>query len=254
MRKKIVAGNWKMNMLNQSGKALVSEVMNMVKDEVHHDVQVLFFPPNLQLTGLVPLIQHDARFGIGAQNCHKEEKGAFTGEISPEMLKDIGATHVILGHSERRSLFGETNSFLAEKVNGAFRAQLNVVFCCGETLEERKSGSLFDVIRTQIVEGLFHLEASAWNHLVVAYEPVWAIGTGETASKEQAQEMHAFIRQIIIEKYGQEVANQIRILYGGSVKADNAEELFSMPDIDGGLIGGASLQSRSFTDIIKAAR
>lgn len=253
MRKQIVAGNWKMNTLNQSGKSLVSEVVNMVNDEAPNQAEVLFFPPYLFLQSIGVLIPTSSRFSFGAQNCFWEETGAFTGEVSAEMIKDVGGTHVIIGHSERRAILGETNAMLSQKTSAGLRAGLTVIYCCGETLEERKSGKLFEIIEQQIVEGLFHLIAADFSQIVIAYEPVWAIGTGETATKEQAQEMHAFIRNLIFDKYGKEVSDSLRILYGGSVKPDNAADLFGMPDIDGGLIGGASLQSRSFTDIVKAA-
>jgi triosephosphate isomerase len=254
MRKKIVAGNWKMNKTFEEGMALTSEVVNMVKDEVNSSkVTAILIPPFIHLHSVAALAASTA-VAVGAQNCHQSASGAYTGEVSVSMIKSTGATYVILGHSERRAYFGETNALLAQKTDTVLKENLLPIYCCGETLEERNASKHFDVIRSQVAEGLFHLSAEQINNVVIAYEPVWAIGTGVTASTAQAQEIHAFIRQLLTEKYGNEVAQQIRILYGGSVKPDNAADLFSQVDIDGGLIGGAALQSRSFVDIVKAAQ
>jgi triosephosphate isomerase len=194
----------------------------------------------------------NTKIEVVAQNMHQSKNGAFTGEISADMLKSIGVKTVILGHSERRSYFGETDAILAEKVNAVLENDLETIFCFGELLEDRKSENHFIVVESQLKNGLFHIEAAAWKNIVLAYEPVWAIGTGETASPEQAQEMHAFIRSIIEKRYGKDIADNVSILYGGSVKPSNAEEIFSKPDVDGGLIGGAALNAEDFTAIIKA--
>ncbi len=252
MRKKIVAGNWKMNKNFEEGMALTSEVVNMVKDEVSHEkVTVILIPPFVHVHSVAGLAKGSPVL-VGAQNCHQEEKGAYTGEVSAGMIKSCGATHVILGHSERRMYFGETNALLATKVNAVLGNGLTAIYCCGETLEQRNANKHFEVIESQVKEGLFHLSAEQMKQVVIAYEPVWAIGTGVTASTAQAQEVHAFIRQLLVAKYGKDTAGSVCILYGGSVKPDNAAELFSQADIDGGLIGGAALQSRSFVDIAKA--
>mgnify|MGYP003575015537 CR=1 FL=1 len=252
MRKKIVAGNWKMNMDYTVGMSLFSEVVNMVNDEVRGDQQVIVCPPYIHLHSLVQLNKAGGRVAIGAQNCHHQESGAFTGEVSASMIRSVGGQYVIIGHSERRQYFGETNEMLAAKTDTALRSGLNPIFCIGETLEERNSGRHLDVIRQQLAEGLFHLSETQIQSVVIAYEPVWAIGTGLTASPEQAQEIHAFIRKALAEKYSEDLAGEISILYGGSCNPKNAAELFAQPDIDGGLIGGASLKSRDFTDIIKS--
>lgn len=254
MRKKIVAGNWKMNKNLQEGIELTSEIVNMVKDEINGAVDVVLCPPFISLTNVAGLCKGNSHMAVGGQNCHQEPHGAYTGEVSASMLKSAGCQWVILGHSERRQYFNESNELLSKKVNAALSQDLKVMYCCGETLDERNAGRHFDIIRQQVSEGLFHLTSQVIAKIVVAYEPVWAIGTGVTASSGQAQEIHAFIRGLFSEKYDEETAQAVRILYGGSVKPDNAAELFACADIDGGLIGGAALQSRSFTDIIKAAQ
>lgn len=251
MRKKIVAGNWKMNMDYAGGISLFSEVVNMVNDEVIGDQEVVICAPFIHLNSLVQLLKSGSKVSIGAQNCHQKESGAYTGEISAPMLKSIGVEYVLLGHSERRQYFGETDELLAEKVDTVLKNQVVPIFCIGETLEERNSGKHFEVIERQLQSGLFHLSADQFKQVVIAYEPVWAIGTGLTASPEQAQEIHAFIRETISNKYSADLAESITILYGGSCNPKNAADLFSQKDIDGGLIGGASLKSRDFTDIIK---
>ncbi|WP_420576695.1 triose-phosphate isomerase [Ekhidna sp.] len=252
MRKKIVAGNWKMNCTLPEGKKLASEVIHMVEDEVNNDADVILIPPFIHLTGIHSLIGSSNNIFLGAQNCHQHQSGAFTGEVSAEMLISAGATYVILGHSERREYFHETDELLADKVSFALDNNLTPIFCCGEKLEVREAGKHEDLVKTQVEKALFGLTKDQIKKVVIAYEPVWAIGTGKTATAEQAQEMHAFIRKQIADKYSQDVADSISILYGGSVKPENAKEIFSQPDVDGGLIGGASLKSRDFTNIVKA--
>ena len=251
MRKKIVAGNWKMNKNYTDGISLFSEVLNMSKDELRGNQQVIVCAPYIHLNSLAQLSNGYQQVSIGAQNAHQEETGAFTGEISAAMLKSIGVAYVILGHSERRQYFGENNALLSKKTDIAIKNEVIPIFCIGETLAERKSGDHFNIIKSQLAEGTFHLSAEDFSKLVIAYEPVWAIGTGVTASSAQAQEIHAFIREQIAAKYNQAVADDISILYGGSCNPTNADELFSQADIDGGLIGGASLKARDFIDIAK---
>ncbi|HTN21113.1 MAG TPA: triose-phosphate isomerase [Pelobium sp.] len=251
MRKKIVAGNWKMNKNYTDGLALFSEVVNMVKDEVRGNQQVIVCAPYIHLHSLAALAKGHDQVSVGAQNAHQEDSGAYTGEISASMLNSVGVEYVILGHSERRQYFGEDNALLAKKTNAALNNNLKPIFCIGETLTERENGTYFEVVKSQLSEGTFHLSATDFGKLVIAYEPVWAIGTGVTASSAQAQEIHAFIRKEIANKYGESVAQETTILYGGSCNPKNADELFSQTDIDGGLIGGASLKSRDFVDIAK---
>lgn len=251
MRNKIVAGNWKMNLDHQQGVSLFSEIVNMVKDEVIAHQQVVVCSPFIHLHSLAQLAKGTPQVAIGAQNIYFEEAGAYTGEISAAQVKSTGATHVILGHSERRAYFGEDDYVLSKKVDAALKHGLVPIFCIGETREERESDRYFDVIGEQLKQGLFHLSNDAFQQVVLAYEPVWAIGTGLTASPEQAQEVHAFIRNAVAEQYNEELAGLTSILYGGSCNPKNAPDLFSQPDIDGGLIGGASLKSRDFVDIVK---
>jgi triosephosphate isomerase len=252
MRKKYAAGNWKMNTTFDEGKKLLSEVVNMVKDEVTDaNVMVVVGVPFPYLGTFGQLIDTD-KVALAAQNCYPKSSGAFTGETSVPMLKSVGVKYVIIGHSERREIFGEDDVFIAAKVDATLAEDLTPIFCCGETLAQREAGDHFDFVRSQFTNGLFHLDADALKKVVIAYEPIWAIGTGVTASSEQAQEMHKMLRDHLASKYGQEVADEISILYGGSVKPNNAKELFGMPDVDGGLVGGASLDSRGFTDIAKA--
>lgn len=241
-----------MNCTLPEGKKLASEVINMVQDEVNNGAEVILIPPFIHLTGIHNLIGSSKNIFLGAQNCHQEKDGAFTGEVSASMLVSVGATHVILGHSERREYFSETDDLLSEKVKFTLENNLIPIFCCGERLEVREAGNHETLVKEQVEKALFGLSSDEIKKVVIAYEPVWAIGTGKTASAEQAQEMHAFIRNQIASKFSQEVADEISILYGGSVKPDNAREIFSQPDVDGGLIGGASLKSRDFTNIIKA--
>ncbi|WP_423148019.1 triose-phosphate isomerase [Rubrolithibacter danxiaensis] len=251
MRKKIVAGNWKMNLDYNSGLSLFSEVLNMVNDEITGEQGVVVCSPFIHLNSLVQLAKGHSKVSVGAQNCHQAESGAYTGEISAGMIKSVGADYVILGHSERRQYFGETDSLLAEKVKAALKNNLIPIFCIGETLEERNQERYFEVISQQLKQGIFDLSSDDFSKIVLAYEPVWAIGTGLTASPEQAQEVHAFIRKEIESKYGAAIAENTTILYGGSCNPKNAAELFAQNDIDGGLIGGASLKSRDFVDIAK---
>lgn len=253
MRKTIIAGNWKMNKTAEEAQGLVSEIVNIHRDEINNGAEVVIIPPFVHLSGTYSLIKNSA-VKLGAQNCSEHESGAYTGEISAGMLVSYNATYVIIGHSERRQYFGETNALLAKKVDIALKHNLTPIYCCGETIDQRNAGEHFNVNETQITEGLFHLNADEMKKVVIAYEPVWAIGTGVTASSAQAQEVHAFIRATIAKKYGNEVAQSITIQYGGSMKPENAAELLAQPDIDGGLIGGAALKSRDFIEIIKAAR
>jgi triosephosphate isomerase len=251
MRKKIVAGNWKMNKTADEGLALVSEVTNMIKAEVTGDVTTVLCPPALYLTTYTSYVNGD-KVALGAQNCHEKSSGAYTGEISASMLKSIGVQYVIIGHSERRQYFGETNAQLAEKVNSALENGLIPIFCCGESQEMRETGDYVGFVKEQLTESLFHLSAEQMANIVIAYEPIWAIGTGLTASAGQAQDMHYELRQHLASQYGDEVAQETSILYGGSCNAQNAEEIFAQTDVDGGLIGGASLKSRDFVTIVKA--
>ncbi|AOW20387.1 triose-phosphate isomerase [Urechidicola croceus] len=251
MRTKIVAGNWKMNKTLAESKALVEAISDKVNGDKLEDTRVIVAPTYVNLTGVLDSTE-DSVVEVAAQNMHQEESGAYTGEISGAMLEDIGVELVILGHSERRAYFGETDELLAKKVDLSYKYNLEVIFCFGEELEDRKSGNHFKVVESQLKNALFHLEAEDWRNIILAYEPVWAIGTGETASPEQAQEMHAFIRKIIADKYTQNLADGISILYGGSVKPANAVEIFSKPDVDGGLIGGAALNVDDFVAIVNA--
>lgn len=251
MRKKIIAGNWKMNKTLEEGKVLASEVVNIAKDELRDDVQLVLCTPFVHLNALQSILA-GSTVASGAQNCSNYVSGAYTGETSAAMLKSIGVDYVILGHSERREYFGETDSLLAEKVDIALENELIPIFCCGEPLDVREKNGQQSYVQQQIKESLFHLSAEDFGKIVIAYEPIWAIGTGKTASSDQAQEMHAAIRTQITEQYGEEVANNTSILYGGSMKPGNAEELLACMDVDGGLIGGASLKSRDFVDIAKS--
>jgi triosephosphate isomerase len=252
MRKKIVAGNWKMNLDYNEGLGVFSEIINMLKDEATGTQEAVICSPFIHIHSLVQLAKGYTKISVGAQNAHQEESGAYTGETSAKMIKSVGAAYVILGHSERRQYFGENNELLAKKTDTVLKNDLRPIFCIGETLQEREANQHFDVIKSQLVEGIFHLDAVQFAKLVLAYEPVWAIGTGVTATSAQAQEIHAFIRKEIAAKYSQEIADNTTILYGGSCNPKNASDLFAQPDIDGGLIGGASLKSRDFVDIIKA--
>ena len=252
MRDKIAAGNWKMNTDLSTGMQLASEVVHMGADEVSSKVKMILIPPFTHLTTVKKQIGDASNVFLGAQNCHEAGSGAYTGEISVSMLKSVGVTYVVLGHSERREYFGENHELLAKKIDAVMAGGLLPIFCCGEKLETREANQHFDLVKQQVEESLFHLSADQIKQVVIAYEPVWAIGTGVTASDEQAQEMHAFIRGVLAKKYGQETADSISILYGGSVKPDNAKALFACADVDGGLVGGASLKSRDFVEIAKS--
>lgn len=241
-----------MNLNRDASVQLVQEVSNALSSHDLNGNRVMVFPPFVNILSTLDSPNRDHRIEVGAQNMHQANSGAYTGEIAGPMLVGIGVNTVILGHSERREYFGETNAILKEKVDTALTNKLEVVFCFGEKLEERQSGNHFSVVDTQLKEALFHLNTTDWSNIILAYEPVWAIGTGMTASPDQAQEMHAFIRKTIADSYGAELADGITILYGGSVKPDNAQEIFGKPDVDGGLIGGASLKAADFTAIVKA--
>ena len=249
MRKKIVAGNWKMNNDLAETQELLSHLkMQLVKEP---EAEVMVAPAFTNLYSAFENLK-DTQVQVVAQNMHQAENGAYTGEVSAKMLKSIGVDTVILGHSERRAHFGETNEILAEKVNAALKSGMKIIFCFGEELADRKSDKHFDLVAKQLEESLYQISDSDWENVVLAYEPVWAIGTGETASPEQAQEMHAFIRKTISDKFNDEIAQNVSILYGGSVKPANAKEIFAKEDVDGGLIGGASLKAVDFVEIINA--
>jgi triosephosphate isomerase (TIM) len=250
MRQKIVAGNWKMHKNAEETEDLLNELINKIPTDIEQ--RVIVAPTFVNLSAAADHLEF-TNIEVAAQNMHQAEAGAFTGEISAAMLKSVGVNIVILGHSERRAYFHETDALLANKVDTALKHEMEVIFCFGEELKDRQSGQHFNVVENQLKDGLFHLEASAWKNIILAYEPVWAIGTGETASPEQAQEMHEFIRGIINKNFGNNVSDTVSILYGGSVKPENANEIFSKPDVDGGLIGGAALKSDDFTKIVLAA-
>jgi triosephosphate isomerase len=249
MRKKIVAGNWKMNCTLQETEELIAGLAGKVAST--EDKTIIVSPP---FTNLYLAKQLTANKGIevAAQNVHEAKNGAFTGEISTAMLNSLGVNYAIVGHSERRAIYGEGDALLAKKVDASIAANITPIFCIGEELATRKENKHFDLVEQQLKDGLFHLEATDFLKVIIAYEPVWAIGTGETASPEQAQEIHAHIRSLLVQKYGNEVAAQTSILYGGSVKPDNAKEIFAKPDVDGGLIGGASLKAADFIAIAEA--
>lgn len=250
MRKKIVAGNWKMNMNLQDGVALAKEINEaLVADKPN--CEVIICTPFIHLASVAGVLDSTV-VGLGAENCADKAKGAYTGEVSAEMVKSTGAQYVILGHSERRQYYGETAEILKEKVDLALANGLKILFCCGETLEEREAEKQNEVVKAELEGSVFHLDAEAWKNIIIAYEPIWAIGTGKTATSDQAEEMLAYIRSTVAEKYGAEAAEETSILYGGSCKASNAPELFSKPNIDGGLIGGASLKCADFKGIIDA--
>ncbi len=251
MRKKIVAGNWKMNKTLPEGIELAKEVNGKVKALQASNVKVIIAPPFIHLSEVSKAVDPQA-VSVSAQNCATEASGAYTGEVSAAMVASTGCRYVILGHSERRSYYGEIDAILVKKVAQALDHKLEVIFCVGEVLAEREAGKHFEVVKSQLTNGLFQLSAEEFAHIVVAYEPVWAIGTGKTATSAQAQEMHAYIRKVITEKYGKETAGNTSILYGGSCNAKNADELFANPDVDGGLIGGASLKAEDFAAIISA--
>ena len=250
MRKKIVAGNWKMNKNLQEGIALATELNDILKaDKPNCDVVIC--TPFIHLASVAGIIDQSV-IGLGAENCADKASGAYTGEVSAEMVKSTGAGYVILGHSERRAYYGETAEILKEKINLALANGLKVIFCIGEVLEERESGKQNEVVAAQLAGSLFDLTAEQFANIILAYEPVWAIGTGKTATADQAEEMHAFIRGVIAGKFGAEAAENVSILYGGSCKPSNAKEIFSKENVDGGLIGGAALKAADFKGIIDA--
>ncbi len=250
MRNKIVAGNWKMHTTLEEGVALVDALLEGLPSG---EASVILGLPFTHLTTIARQLAGRPKVAVAAQNCHEAVQGAFTGEISAPMLRSAGCQYVILGHSERREYFGETDELIARKINAVLAQELLPIYCCGEDLSVRDAGKQNEWVGDQIRRGLFGLEAADFQKIIIAYEPVWAIGTGRTASPEQAQEMHFFIRRLIASRYGEEMANATPILYGGSVKAANAASLFSQPDVDGGLVGGASLSAAEFLSIIAAA-
>ena len=250
MRKKIVAGNWKMNTNLPQGHELFHEINEYCNTIDLRELSVIIAPP---FTHLISLCETDNRcIQLAAQNCSDKTHGAFTGEVSTSMITSSGANYVIIGHSERRKYFGETNEILKNKINLAIESGLQTIYCCGESIDERQQGIHKDIISQQIEKVLYEFDNKQIGKIIVAYEPIWAIGTGETATAEQAQEMHACIRSLVNQKFGEELANSMTIIYGGSCSAKNASELFEMKDVDGGLIGGASLKAQDFIDIINA--
>jgi triosephosphate isomerase len=247
MRKNIVAGNWKMHKTQKETVTLLEEI---IAQKTNSNTELIVTPTFVNLAKAVEVTQGKG-ITVAAQNMHQAEGGAFTGEIAASMLTDIGVSTVILGHSERRAYFHETDALLANKVDTALKHNLRIIFCFGEELKDRQNDNHFNVVENQLRDGLFHIEKKDWANIVLAYEPVWAIGTGETASPEQAQEMHKFIRTLVEKVYGFDIADALTILYGGSVKPENAKEIFSKPDVDGGLIGGAALKAVDFLAIAK---
>jgi triosephosphate isomerase len=255
MRQKIVAGNWKMNLTKEEAQILTSEIVGMSNDELEtnqKNVKLILCPSFIHISTAKSLFKNTKNIYLGAQNVAAQEKGAYTGEISAAMLSSYQVEYVIIGHSERRQYFKETNQEIAHKIDLIFANKMLPIFCCGETLELREEGNHINFIKNQISESLFHLSTTDFEKVVVAYEPIWAIGTGKTASSEQAQEIHAEIRKHIASKYGKEIADKTPILYGGSCNPSNAKEIFACADVDGGLIGGAALKSRDFVEIAKS--
>ena len=246
MRQKIVAGNWKMHKNAEETEDLLNELIDKIPNDI--DAQIIVAPTFVNLASAVDHLEFTT-INVAAQNMHQNENGAYTGEISADMLTSIGVTTVIIGHSERRAYFNESDAILAEKITTALKHDMTSIFCFGEELKDRKDGQHFNIVENQLRDGLFHIENEDWKKIILAYEPVWAIGTGETASPEQAQEMHEFIRETVRKRYGSNIAEEVSILYGGSVKPENAKEIFSKPDVDGGLIGGAALKADDFSKI-----
>jgi triosephosphate isomerase len=251
MRKKIVAGNWKMNMDLTEGLKFTSSIDKYFRENPSNKALVILCTPYIHLAGAADILKH-GKVALGAQNCASEASGAYTGEVSAWMIRSTGADYVIIGHSERRSYYHEDDRLINKKTLLAINSGLKVIFCCGESLDERQSEKHFLIVKRQLEEGLFTLTEEQLDMIVIAYEPVWAIGTGLTATPEQAQEMHKYIRDLVKEKYGNDCAKKLPILYGGSCKPSNASEIFSKPDVDGGLIGGASLKKEDFTAIVEA--
>jgi triosephosphate isomerase (TIM) len=251
MRNKIVAGNWKMNLSLTEGVKLAGEIHNYFQKNPSKRAEAVLCPPFIHLASISDILK-SGKVLLGAQNCASEISGAFTGEVSCDMIKSTGADYVIIGHSERRTYYNEDDNLLNKKTALALKSGLKVIFCCGEVLKEREQNIFYEVVKRQMEVGLFSLTKEDLKRIVIAYEPVWAIGTGLTATPGQAQEMHSFIRNLVAGKYGKETADQTTILYGGSCKPSNAKELFAMPDVDGGLIGGASLKKEDFCAIVEA--
>jgi len=249
MRSKIVAGNWKMHKNAEETEDLLNDLIDKLPND--KETEIIVAPTFVNLSSAVGHLEF-TNIQVAAQNMHQAESGAYTGEISASMLKSIGVNTVILGHSERRAIFHETDSIVALKVDTALKHDMRVIFCFGEELKDRQNKQHFNVVENQLRDGLFHIQKSSWENIVLAYEPVWAIGTGETASPEQAQEMHEFIRETVRKSFGSDVAEDLTILYGGSVKPDNAKEIFGKPDVDGGLIGGAALKAEDFAAIVNS--
>lgn len=253
MRKQIAAANWKMNLTYQDGEKLLDDILDAGISLAPHQHTIFAVPfPYLIMTRSE--VADEFNYHAAAQNCHHKTAGAYTGEVSVEMLQSIGVNYCVIGHSERREYNGETNAMLADKVNLCLETGITPIFCCGEPLGIREAGTQNEFVAAQLKESLFHLPADRMKGIIIAYEPIWAIGTGKTASTEQAQEIHQFLRSVIADKYGAALANEIPILYGGSVKAGNAAELFACPDVDGGLVGGASLVAKDFIAIINALK
>jgi triosephosphate isomerase len=253
MRQQIAAANWKMNLTYKQGRVLLDEIMNkQIVPEPHK--KVIFAVPFPYLRMVRKKVKERENYAVSAQNCHHLKSGAYTGEVSAEMIRSTGVDYVIIGHSERRAYFNENDALLAEKVNIALDNQLVPIFCCGESLPTREEGTQNDFVAKQLKNSLFHLPAEQMQKIIIAYEPIWAIGTGKTASAQQAQDMHAWLRSVIAKQYGQPLADTIPILYGGSVKGSNAAEIFTQPDVDGGLVGGASLNGEEFATIINALK
>lgn len=253
MRKQIAAANWKMNLSQQEANELLTNILHNLP-KLSENQQVIFSVPSIYISNAVQQIANANQVFVAAQNCHQNTSGAYTGEISVPMYNSVGVHHIVIGHSERREYFAESDALLAEKVNAVLANQSTPIFCCGEPLAIRDAGTQNNFVETQLKNSLFHLSADQILKVVIAYEPIWAIGTGKTATSAQAQEIHAYIRSVFAAKYGQAIADQISILYGGSVKAGNAVELFSQPDVDGGLVGGASLNATEFVAIIHALK
>jgi len=253
MRKQIAAANWKMNLSFQQGEKLLDEILTAKIALADHQ-EVIFAVPYPYLLMTRSEVAEDKNYYTAAQNCYHKKSGAYTGEVSAEMLHSIGVPYCVIGHSERREYFNESNAILADKLNLCLENFITPIFCCGEPLSIREQGTQNEFVATQLKESLYHLPAEKIKDIVIAYEPIWAIGTGKTATTEQAQEMHAYLRSALAAQYGKDIAAQISILYGGSVKANNAKELFSCPDVDGGLVGGASLVAADFIEIIKALK
>jgi len=251
MRKQIAAANWKMNLSLAQAETLLNELVAS-SNSLGANQEAIFAVPSIYIPLALAKLANKPNVFVAAQNCHQKESGAYTGEVSASMLESIGVKHIIVGHSERREYFAESDALLAEKVNAILAIHSTPIFCCGEPLAIRESESQNAFVEAQLKNSLFHLSAEAIVKVVIAYEPIWAIGTGKTATSAQAQDIHAYIRSCIANQYGEVVANEISILYGGSVKASNAKEIFSQPDVDGGLVGGASLVATEFTAIINA--